>query len=92
MKKLISLLIMISFIITIVPVFASNETDKNIENAILTVKSKISIPEDFKDFDSRINSNQGMKYYNLTWSSDNGSLTVIINEKNDITSYRIISK
>ena len=88
MKKLISLLIMISLIITIIPVFASNETDKNIENAILTVKSKISIPEEFNEFDSRINSNQGMKYYNLTWSSENGSVTVIINEKNDITSYR----
>lgn len=88
MKKLISTLIIISLIISIIPFSVFAEINENLENAILTAKSKIEIPAEYDEFDSYINSNQGEKLYTLTWSSDKDSINVIINEKGDVTSYR----
>lgn len=73
----------------LVPVaFAEDSTD--IEAAILSVKSRIEIPESLTEFSSNvIRRTEGRAEYSLEWSSEIGdeSLYITINDKNDITDY-----
>lgn len=66
------------------------ELDKGLENAIKTVKSKFSIPEDYK-FTSSINTAASDTIYYLSWSSNDtinwGNINVAVDGRGEILNY-----
>lgn len=91
MKKIISMLLVVTMIITcMVPVMASEKTtsDNALANAIKAVKEKIEIPSDCNKFNYYINSDGDLTTWALEWTSENGkSINVSINQNNLIRSY-----
>ena len=93
MKKALSVLLAVTLFFTLVPwtVFASASDD--LENAILTAKSKIEIPEEYSEFSSNIYTDYGEISYSLRWTtkaeeySQNKQISINVNSHGDITSY-----
>ncbi len=91
MKKIISMLLVITMIITcMVPIMASEKTtsDSALANAIKAVKEKIEIPSDYNKFNYYINSDGELTTWDLEWTSENGKvINVSINQNNLISRY-----
>jgi hypothetical protein len=73
------------------PVAASSSTavDKGLENAIKSVKERISIPQECSTFSYDINMYNGKNQWNLGWTNkeDNQNINVTIDEDNFISNY-----
>ncbi|MDF2985329.1 MAG: hypothetical protein K0R50_839 [Eubacterium sp.] len=92
MKKIISMLLVVTLLITFMtPVMASSSTstDKGLENAIKAVKEKIEIPADCNKFTYNIYNQDGTVIWNLGWSNEEAQkyINVTIDENNFISSY-----
>lgn len=93
MKKALSVFLAVILFISVIPwaVFAS--ADHDLENAILTAKSKIEIPEEYSEFTSNIYTDYGETSYNLRWTTKDEEYTrtkqisINVNSYSDITSY-----
>lgn len=79
-KKRIALLLSLIFLLTIIMPLNSFAAgiDKGLENAIKVVKTKFSIPEDYK-FTSSVVKNGDETFYYLTWNSKDTLVTKTIN-------------
>lgn len=91
-KRKIAALLSLVFIFTLLlPLqgFAA-EMDKELENAIKIVKTKFSIPEDYK-FTSSISTSEKGKVYYLSWNSNDslkmGSINASVDDKGVILYY-----
>ncbi len=92
MKRKIAALLTLVFILTLaLPLqsFAA-EMDKELENAIRVVKTKFSIPDDYK-FTSSISTSGTQKIYYLSWSSNDelkmSSINASVDDKGMILNY-----
>lgn len=89
MKRLVSLVLVFLFTLSVLPVFA--EGTEGLENAILTVKSRLDIPEEYTEFKSDVTIiTNAPNRYMLTWSlpdDSRKSIRVVIDEDGVITSY-----
>ncbi len=93
MKKALSVFLAATLIFTLIPwaVFAS--ADHDLENAILTAKSKIEIPVEYSEFSSNIYTDYGETSYSLRWATKDEEYTqpkqisINVNNCGDITSY-----
>lgn len=88
-KKAIGAILSISLMLCSfsMPVFAADSS--GLEEAILSVKSRIEIPEELTEFDSNIRTADGGDYYDLVWNDKdyNYHISVTINDKGDICEY-----
>lgn len=92
MKKIISMLLVVTLLITFMtPAMASSSAsnDKGLENAIKAVKEKITIPADCNKFSYNIYNQDGTVIWNLGWSNeaDQKYINVTIDENNFISGY-----
>ena len=93
MKKLLSVFLAVALISTIIPWAVSASSDHDLENAILTAKSKIEIPEEYSEFSSNIYTDYGKTSYSLRWTtkaeeySQNKQISINVNSYDDITGY-----
>lgn len=87
MKKSLAILLTLTLVLCIVPSFAADSD--GLQTAILTAKSKIEVPADYTEFDSNIYTDEDGTSYNLEWHDKDytGSISITINDKNDITDY-----
>lgn len=92
MKKLVCLVLSVLLIMSFAPVFAAESN--GLQNAILTVKSRIEIPDELSEFSSNVYvSDNGVASYNLQWQTPSNvenrrSLFVEIDQNGYITRYR----
>ena len=80
MKKLLcfALSIFMALSIAVIPVYAENID--GLESAILTVKSRVEIPQEYSEFESdTLMSDRGVTSYDLKWST--------LKDENDETKY-----
>ncbi len=92
MKKIISMLLVVTLLITfMMPAMASSSTsaDKGLENAIKAVKGRINIPADCNKFTYNIYNQDGAVIWNLGWSNEEAQkyINVTIDESNFISNY-----
>lgn len=87
MKKLVSIFVAISLILTsAIPAFAEETDSKDLEQAITQVKNVITIPSDFKDF--QYNSNQyeengkQVSVWYLSWNKSDNSAGISASVEN----------
>lgn len=87
-KKVFICCIVFSLVLTVCPSFAANID--GLEQAILTAKSKIEIPENYTQFDSNIGSSDKSTEYYLSWRTEDEKnyIEVTINDRGDILRYR----
>lgn len=93
MKKAVSLILSAVLLLALIqsPVLAA---DTGLEQAILTAKSKIDIPETYTEFSSNVVTSERQTQYDLTWRQpekefvSEASISVTVNDKGDILDYR----
>ncbi|HOV25595.1 MAG TPA: S-layer homology domain-containing protein [Pseudobacteroides sp.] len=90
MKRKISILL--SLIMVLSALFYVNAfagTDKDLENAVKLVKSKIDIPADYKVFNFRNGTEVNKKVWSMDWSTKEGDsvIGVTVDEKGNFISY-----
>ncbi|WP_206457801.1 YcdB/YcdC domain-containing protein [Anaerovorax sp. IOR16] len=96
MKKTLSILLTLSLLFTSsISVFAADSESKELENAILYVKSIINIPEDFTEFSQSSYQEERedkttVTIWNLNWSDkeDTGHLNASVDNKGNFIRYR----
>ncbi len=81
MKKLISLFIVFSMISASVPVFAEIDTSL-MEQALVSVKSKIDVPEELTEFSSSVISEEEQTFY-YNWYAEDGSSNMSVSADAD---------
>ncbi len=92
MKKLLCLVLAVLMTLFAVPAFAADSD--GLQNAILTVKSRIDIPSELSEFSSDVYvSDNGVSSYDLNWSTpsesnDDKSLLVTVDQNGYVTNYR----
>lgn len=68
MKRIVCLILSVLFVISFAPVFAAES--EGLQKAILIVKSRIDIPNEYSEFSSDVlNQSNGMNSYRLEWST-----------------------
>ena len=60
-----SLFVLLSMIILILPVYA--EQSKQMENVLLSVKKRVINTDDFEDFNASLMDYEGIKKYSFDW-------------------------
>lgn len=94
-RKMALVLSIIMLLVAMLPAQVFAEGDSGLQKAIEVVKSKLNIPESFKEFNYNINSNGDRKIWYLNWHSKDyadGSLDVSIDEKGRIKNYNSYSQ
>lgn len=90
MKKLLSLLLILSLCISALPVLGAQTEE--MEKILLSVKARIPNTEDFEEFNSSVMENDGVKIYSFDWSSNKNetykSMSVSVLDNGIITNYR----
>lgn len=81
MKKLISLIAAMAIGVSCLPVFAAN-ADK-MEKALVSVKERITVPEEYSKFDSNINHDGDMESYSFTWQTESGDKNINVTAAED---------
>ena len=89
MKKIVSILLVLVMILSNVAVFADEDTSKAMETVLIGVKSKISIPAEFSEFNPYSYENDGNLSYTFSWSKkdENAHIEVGCDEKGRINRY-----
>ncbi len=90
MKKIVSLVVLLSMVISTLPVYA--EQSKEMENVLLSVKERIMNTDDFEDFNASVMDNEGIKKYSFDWMTQKEdeyrNLSVTSTESGIILNYR----
>ena len=94
MKKILGLLLIFSLILTTAaPVFAEETDSKDLEKAITQVKSIVTIPSEYKDFQYSKNQYQengkSVSLWNLNWNKEGGGagISATVQGNGYLTSY-----
>lgn len=89
MKRAISMLLVIIMIISGITALADDRTSKAMENALIIVKSKITIPAELSEFSPYTYEENGKTVYNFTWQKEDGGgyIEVSCDEKGRILNY-----
>lgn len=91
MKKITCLVLTVLMALSAVPAFAADSD--GLQNAILTVKSRIDIPSELSEFSSNMYAaDNGIAKYSLEWSTpsesvDNEALSITIDQNGYVTDY-----
>lgn len=88
MKRLISVLLVLAMCVSVLNVFAQNDTSE-MENALLSVKQKIDIPSEAEKFESNTYKRDNKSEYSFRWYSEDYSVSVNVtcDGKGRISSY-----
>ncbi len=91
MKKIISMLLALVMVVMIVPVLADGEVSEAMKTALINVKSRVDIPDNFTEFSPHSYEENGKIRYTFKWSTEDGNayITVLCDEKGRITRYSI---
>ncbi len=91
MKKMISVLLIGLLVLGIFPVLADEATGEELQQVLLSVKEKIEIPAEFKEFSYSVNENEKSgNSWRLRWSReapDYETITVTADKDGEILSY-----
>jgi len=89
MKKAISMLLAIVMVVSGITVFADGSTSKAMEDALVKVKSKITIPAELSEFSPYSYEKNGKTTYNFNWQKEDGTayIEVSCDDKGRINSY-----
>ena len=91
MKKFLCFLLVFVMFIPCVGVYADAETSENMQEVLLGVKNKITIPEELSKFTPRAmeNPEKGTAFYSFTWEKESGGsyIEVTADEKGRISNY-----
>ncbi|MBR3942188.1 MAG: S-layer homology domain-containing protein, partial [Clostridia bacterium] len=93
MKKIIALLLCVVLLMGTLPVFAAQEDSEKMQEVLLIVKGKITVPETLSEFSSNVAEYDKVKSYRFEWSTPEFDeyLTISCDEKGRIQSYRTSS-
>ena len=85
-KRVVSAALSVMVISTAIALPAFSANTDNLETAIITAKSKLSIPSSLSEFDSNISQTDSGEQYHLNWYSKDSeeSINVTINNLGDI--------
>ncbi len=88
MKKIISFLLIITMM-AVPTAFADEITSNDLQSVLVTVKTKISVPEELSEFESNVSSYGGKTNYNFDWHTPDyeKSLSVTADGEGNITNY-----
>ncbi len=88
-NKIISVVLLSVLMVALLPVYVLSADTSGFEDAILTAKAKISVPDYLTLFDSDISTMDGRTEYYLRWyNNDQGcELSITINDRGDIIRY-----
>ena len=89
MKKAISMLLAIVMIVSGITVLADDVTSKAMENALIMVKNKITIPAELSEFSPYTYQENGKTTYSFNWQKEDGGayIEASCDEKGRILSY-----
>ena len=89
MKKAISMLLAMIMVVSGITVFADDSTSKAMEDALINVKSKITIPVELSEFSPYTYEESGKTFYNFNWQKEDGGayIQVSCDEEGSIMSY-----
>lgn len=89
MKKAISMLLAMIMVVSGITVFADDSTSKAMEDALINVKSKITIPVELSEFSPYTYEESGKTFYNFNWQKEDGGayIQVSCDEEGRIMSY-----
>ena len=93
MKKIICSLLTILILINSAFVICYADSESFVTKAVNAVKSKIDIPENYKEFNSKVTVEPGTHYAYLTWYGDDdefnsgGQINVTVDDKFRIVSF-----
>ena len=93
MKRNLSLVLVLTMLTAMFSVSAFAADNTGLEKAILSVKERISVPEEYTEFNSDTRTDDNQTEYNLYWSTPyeeytvQKDISVTVNDKGDITSY-----
>ncbi len=83
MKKILCLLIVFSIFMCSVPVFADEATSKEMEDALVAVKQRVDIPEEYTEFTTYSNAYNGDTSYSFMWSDKEYDKSIEISADGD---------
>lgn len=98
MKKTVSAILVLSMVVSLLTgglgsFAASSSNDSEAMKQVLSqVKSKITVPEEYSEFDYSLQSRQGESYWIFSWSSaDKGSVEICADSQGRIQSFYVYS-
>lgn len=88
MKKIIAFLLIFT-ILAVPAAFADESASNNLQSVLVTVKTKIKVPDELSEFESNVSSYGGKVYYNFDWHTPDyeKSLSVTADGEGNITNY-----
>ena len=95
MKKHLSFILVFAMLVSMFSFAVFAEDSSGLENAIISAKSRIEIPEEFSEFSSDVYNSESITSYRLSWNTpyeeykEQKSIWLTINSSGDITSYNI---
>ena len=89
MKKTISILLSLVMIVTSISVFGDATSSKAMEAALITVKTRVDIPEKFSEFSPHSYEQNNKVLYTFTWKTEDGReyISVSCDDKGRINRY-----
>lgn len=89
MKRIFSMLLAVVIFILPLGVSADSTTSQNVEKALITVKSKIKVPEELTEFSNHVSERNENTYYYFDWNDKeySQSMSVSCDSEGRITSY-----
>ncbi len=89
MKRAISMLLVLIMVISGITVLADDNTSKAMENVLIMVKNKITIPAELSEFSPYTYQENEKTIYNFNWQKENGGAYIEIScdEEGRILSY-----
>ena len=93
MKRNLSLVLVLTMLTAMFSVSAFAADNTGLEKSILSIKERISVPEEYTEFNSDTRTDDNQTEYNLYWSTPyeeytvQKDISVTVNDKGDITSY-----
>lgn len=88
-RKIALLLSVLMLVVCMMPFQVFAEEDKGLETAIKFVKSKITVPDEYTEFNYNILNYKNKRTWDLSWNSKDGegSINVRVDEKGNIIDY-----
>ncbi len=89
MKRIMSLLLSLVMLMGAMPVFAVKEDSENMQEVLLLVKEKITIPAELSEFSGNVSEYDGRVFYHFEWASEDYEkfMSVSSDGQGRITSY-----
>lgn len=89
-RKIMALLVGVLIGVNSFSVFAQEQLSEEVKNAIVAAKSKINIDEDYSEFSYETIIEDGLTFYNMTWTdSDDNSIDITVDSEGRINYYKL---